>query len=99
VPVLSAYEWLVLIGFLGVIGGALGFFLWTWAVGQTTPTRTAVFLTLNPTTAALLGAVLLGERITMPFMIGLTLVLAGIIVANLQLRGSYQALVGWGARG
>jgi len=94
VPVLSAYEWLVVIGFLGVIAGALGFFLWTWAVRQSTPTHTAVFLTLNPTTAALLGAVLLGESITVPFLMGLALVLAGIIVANLGLRGGHRPLPG-----
>jgi drug/metabolite transporter (DMT)-like permease len=92
VPVLSAYEWLVVIGFLGIIGGALAFFLWTWAVRQSTPTRTAVFLTLNPMAATLLGAVLLGEAITVPFLIGLALVLAGIIVANLQWRGGLSGL-------
>lgn len=98
VPVLSAHEWLVLIGFLGVIGGALGFFLWAWAVRQSTPTRTAVFLTLNPMTATFLGSVLLGEPITVPFLIGLALVLAGIVVANLQWRGGHQTLTGRGAR-
>lgn len=98
VPVLSGYEWLVVIGFLGVIAGALAFFLWTWAVRQSTPTRTAVFLTLNPIAAMSLGAVLLGETITVPFLMGLALVLTGIIVAHVQWRGRHQPLVGWSAR-
>ena len=85
VPVLSGHKWLVIV-FLGTVGGALMFFLWTWAVRNSTPTRTAVFLTLNPMTATLLGAVLLEEPITVPFLIGLALVLSGIIVANLRVQ-------------
>lgn len=85
VPLLSTREWLI-IAFLGAVAGALGFFLWTWAVRNSTPTRTAVFLTLNPIAATLLGAVLLGEPINVPFLIGLALVLSGIIIANLRLR-------------
>ena len=68
--------------FLGTFGGALGFTLWIWALQRSTPSRVAVFLALNPVTATLLGAILLGERITSAFVIGLTLVLAGIVLAS-----------------
>lgn len=68
--------------FLGTFGGALGFTLWIWALQRSTPSRVAVFLALNPVTATLLGAILLGERITSAFVLGLTLVLAGIVLAS-----------------
>jgi drug/metabolite transporter (DMT)-like permease len=72
--------------FLGTFGGALGFTLWIWALQRSTPSRVAVFLALNPVTATLLGAIVLGERITSAFVLGLTLVLAGIVLASRRPR-------------
>lgn len=93
VPVLSPSGWLV-IAFLGTLGGALSFFLWTWAVRNSTPTRTAVFLALNPMSATFLGAVLLEEPITAPFLVGLLLVLSGIIVSNSRVPFAPRQRVG-----
>ncbi len=64
--------------FLGTLGGAVGFGLWTWALRRSTPSRVAVFLALNPITAIALGALLLGEPVTVRLLVGLTAVLAGI---------------------
>jgi drug/metabolite transporter (DMT)-like permease len=47
--------------FLGVLGGAAAFLLWTWALSRLTPTQVAVYVNLNPIVAALLGVVLLGD--------------------------------------
>ncbi|HZB11192.1 MAG TPA: EamA family transporter, partial [Rubrobacter sp.] len=41
----------VLLVFLGVFGGALGFFLWTFALSRLTPTQVAVYINLNPLVA------------------------------------------------
>jgi drug/metabolite transporter (DMT)-like permease len=79
------------VAFLGTFGGALGFFLWVWALRHSTPTRTAVFATLNPICAALLGVLLLGEPLTVSFVAGLVCALAGIVTANLSTRGPDQA--------
>lgn len=68
--------------FLGTFGGALGFALWIWALQRSTPSRVAVFLALNPVTATLLGALLLGEFVTWRFVLGLACVIAGISLAN-----------------
>ena len=73
--------WLA-IAFLGVVGGATGFFLWIWALERSTPSRVAVFFPLNPITALALGALLLHEHITGVFVFGLACVLAGIVLAN-----------------
>ena len=46
------------------------------------PPRVAIFLTLNPLTATLLGGAFLDEPITPRFVIGLLAVLAGIVAVH-----------------
>jgi drug/metabolite transporter (DMT)-like permease len=84
-PRLGAAGWAAVV-FLGTFGAAVGFSLWVWALQRMTPTRTAVFLTLNPIAATSSAALLLGEEITAAFLFGLLLVLAGIVMANVRPR-------------
>lgn len=81
-PAFSLRGWLAL-GFLGSIGGALQFALYSWALSRLPPSRTVIYLALNPVSAMLLGGLVLGEAITPMLILGLALVLAGILVANL----------------
>jgi drug/metabolite transporter (DMT)-like permease len=46
------------------------------------PSRTVIYLTLNPISAMFLATALLGEAITIMLIIGLGLVLSGIFVTN-----------------
>jgi drug/metabolite transporter (DMT)-like permease len=71
-----------LLVFLGVFGGALGFFLWTFALTRLTPTQVAVYINLNPLVAILLAAVLLAERLTIVFAMGFGAVLVGVLLVN-----------------
>ncbi len=71
-----------LILFLGIFGGALGYFLWTFALTRLTPTQVAVYVNLNPLVATILGAALLAERLTGPFLVGFVTVLAGVLLVN-----------------
>jgi drug/metabolite transporter (DMT)-like permease len=64
-----------------VIGGALTFYLWVFALGRTTPTRVAISVTVNPVVAALFGTLALGEPLDWPLLTGLAAVAAGIGVA------------------
>jgi drug/metabolite transporter (DMT)-like permease len=73
---------LALLVFLGVFGGALGFFLWTFALSRLTPTQVAVYVNLNPLVATVLGAALLAERLTIIFAVGLCAVLLGVLLVN-----------------
>ncbi|MFX8719854.1 EamA family transporter, partial [Acinetobacter baumannii] len=56
----AASQWLAAV-YLGAFGSALTFDLWAFALERTTPTRVAISVTVNPISAALTGAVLLGE--------------------------------------
>ncbi len=71
-----------LLVFLGVFGGALGFFLWTFALTRLTPTQVAVYINLNPLVAMVLAAALLSERLTVAFAAGFGLVLLGVLLVN-----------------
>lgn len=73
--------------FLGTAAGAVGFTLWIWALSRSTPTRVAVFFTLNPVSAAVLGLVVLSEPITVPVLVGMVTVLAGIVLTTLGSPG------------
>lgn len=78
---IEAEAWWAL-AYLGVIGGALTFFLWNFALERASPTRVAVAVGLNPVAAMLLGAVLVDEPVTGALLSGAALVIAGIGLAN-----------------
>jgi drug/metabolite transporter (DMT)-like permease len=77
---------LALLVFLGVFGGALAFFLWTFALTRLTPTQVAVYINLNPLVAAVLGAALLAERLTIFFAVGFGAVLLGVLLVTWPTR-------------
>ena len=81
-------------------GSVLHWHFWSWGwifpVGsglleRTTPSRVAIFLSLNPLTAMLLGAALLNEPITPGFVIGLLAVLIGIVMTARPNRADRQS--------
>ncbi len=67
--------------YLGAFGSALTFFLWAFALERTTPTRVAISVTVNPVTAALVGAGLLDEPLRWKLVAGIVTVLVGIRIA------------------
>ncbi|HVD34223.1 MAG TPA: DMT family transporter [Rubrobacter sp.] len=71
-----------LLVFLGVFGGALVSFLRTFALTRLTPPQVAVYINLNPLVAAVLGAALLAERLTIIFIVGFGAVLLGVLLVN-----------------
>ena len=85
-PHFTAAGWLAVV-FIGVNSG-IGYYLWLWALNHTTPTRVTVFLALSPITAAVLGALLLAERISMMLFLGLACVVLGLWIAHLQGHGA-----------
>jgi drug/metabolite transporter (DMT)-like permease len=82
----GAPEWSA-IGFLGVLGSAATFYLWSFALERTTPTRVAVSVTVNPIAAAIFGALLLHEPIGWNFLIGFAAVITGIGIATANRAG------------
>jgi len=81
-PRFTAIGWLAVL-FIGASSG-VGYFLWLWALGHTTPTRVTVFLALSPVTAAGLGVLLLAEKISTMSLLGLACVALGLWLAHWQ---------------
>jgi len=79
----GAAQWAAVL-YLGVFAGALGFYLWVYALERASPTRVANTITVSPIAAALLGAVLLGEPIGASLLIGIAAVALGIWIASTQ---------------
>lgn len=79
-PVFSPRAWAAVV-FIGLSSG-IGYYVWLWALANTTPTRVTVFQALAPITAALLGWALLGETLSPAFVGGLALVAIGLWVAQ-----------------
>ena len=82
-------QWVAVI-YLVVIGAALTFFLWVFALARTTPTRVASTITLNPLTAAIVAAILLGEPIGFNLVVGVIAVFTGIWLASTERRAHPQ---------
>ncbi|CAH0213803.1 putative amino-acid metabolite efflux pump [Pseudomonas sp. Bi123] len=78
---LGAQQWLSLM-YLGVLGSALAYIGYYDGIRKIGATRSGVFIALNPLTAVLLGALLLGEQLTLVMCLGGGLILAGIFLCN-----------------
>src|SRR5215212_10259082 len=72
--------------YLATVCGAGIYYLWGFALGTVSPTIVALTVTVNPITAAISGALVLGEPIRLSLAIGLLGVATGIwIAAGLRL--------------
>lgn len=74
-------QWLSLI-YLGVLGSALAYIGYYDGIRKIGATRAGVFIALNPLTAVILGALLLGEQLTLAMYLGGGLILVGIFLCN-----------------
>ncbi|EJM92359.1 MULTISPECIES: DMT family transporter [unclassified Pseudomonas] len=78
---LDSSQWLSLM-YLGVLGSALAYIGYYDGLRKIGATRSGVFIALNPLTAVILGALLLGEQLTLTMCLGGGLILAGIFLCN-----------------
>ncbi|HMR33716.1 MAG TPA: DMT family transporter [Geminicoccaceae bacterium] len=82
IAALPGWAWLG-IAWLGVMGAAAAFWLWSVGLEYTTPTRVAVTVTVNPIVAMSLGGWLLAEPVTPSLVGGMLAVAAGIGLVSL----------------
>lgn len=78
---LRAVQWLSL-AYLGVLGSALAYIGYYDGIRKIGATRSGVFIALNPLTAVIFGALLLGEQLTLTMCLGGALILGGIYLCN-----------------
>ncbi|UXZ20031.1 DMT family transporter [Pseudomonas sp. YeP6b] len=68
--------------YLGILGSALTYIVWYDGIRRIGATRAGVFIALNPLTAVICGAVLLGEQLSAPMLLGGAVILLGICLCN-----------------
>jgi len=73
---------LLLVLYLGVLAGAGAYFLISYGLARLSPTESTVYINLNPLVAALLGATLLDESLSLSFALGFAIVVAGVVLTN-----------------
>jgi len=81
IRLLSARD-LISLAYLGAVGSALAYVMYYDAIARIGATRAGSFIALNPLTAVMAGALLLGEQLTGAMLAGGTLVITGILLVN-----------------
>ncbi len=78
---LTLKQWVLLLGGSGVVAGALAMiaFYISISLGEVSKMKPIAF-TIAPATAVLLGALFLGEALTMRKVLGVVIVLVGVLV-------------------
>ena len=69
-----------------LLGTVFGFFAQALMQKYTTPVKTALFFTLEPVTAGIMGVFVGGERLSVMQILGAALILAGVLISEI---GSY----------
>jgi drug/metabolite transporter (DMT)-like permease len=80
-----ALVWVAIAG-MAVVASAFAVVAQSWAQRFTSPTHVGVLFAFEPVAAAVGGAIWLGERFTPAQWVGGVLILAGIVLANLEMR-------------
>lgn len=79
IPLISEEGWFAIL-FIGASSGG-AFFAWLWALHHLPATNVTIFLSLGPVTSAILGAVFLGQALTLTLLISIVLVIFGLAIA------------------
>jgi drug/metabolite transporter (DMT)-like permease len=77
---------------LGVGGSGLAYLLYYYINNTLGPVRATGVTILVPMTAVLWGVVLLGETLSLPIVIGMAVILAGIVLTNVRRPASREAV-------
>ena len=73
----SLASWLAL-GYLTMFGSIVALSCFLWLLTQVSPHKATTYALVNPLVALVLGAVLLGEKITPSVVLAVLLILAGV---------------------
>lgn len=68
--------------YLIVVTSVIAYLLWYWGLKHLTAARVAIFTNLQPLATALLAHFFLGEQITLKFVLGACVVIAGVLLAQ-----------------
>lgn len=82
---LSIKGWSAII-FLGVFSTVIGYIIWYVALEKKTASEISIYLYLTPILSTIISYFLLNEEITVMFILGGFLVIAGLVIVNLKTK-------------
>jgi len=68
--------------YIAIISSVIGYFIWYWLLKYMEASRVAVLSNAQPIVAGILGIYLLGESLTLPFVLGGIIILAGVTITQ-----------------
>lgn len=78
---LSTGNWLQIL-YLALITSVLSYLLWYYALGRVEAGKVALFTNLQPILTTALAVLLLGQDVTVPFVLGGCIAITGVVVAQ-----------------
>jgi len=78
---LTAAHWLQ-IGYLSIVTSVVSYLLWYYALGRIEAGKVAMFSNFQPIIVTALAVTLLGQSVTVPFVAGGCIALAGVVIAQ-----------------
>jgi RarD protein len=78
---LSAANWLQIL-YLGIVTSVLAYVLWYYALSRAEAGKVALFTNLQPILTTVLAVALLGQTVTVMFVLGGIIVLSGVVLAQ-----------------
>jgi drug/metabolite transporter (DMT)-like permease len=83
-PAAISWQGMVAIGYLVVFGSIIGLNCYLWLLTRVAAPKVATYALVNPVVALVLGAAVLGERVTLLAMVAAVLVLVGVALIVFQ---------------
>jgi drug/metabolite transporter (DMT)-like permease len=83
-PAAISWQGVVAIAYLVVFGSIIGLNCYLWLLTRVAAPKVATYALVNPVVALVLGAVVLGERVTLLAMVAAVLVLVGVALIVFQ---------------
>ena len=83
-PAAISWQGLVAIAYLIVFGSIIGLNCYLWLLTRVAAPKVATYALVNPVVALVLGAIVLGERVTLLAMVAAVLVLVGVALIVFQ---------------
>jgi drug/metabolite transporter (DMT)-like permease len=68
--------------YLGAITSGVAHALWYWALTKLEASKVAVFNNLQPVFTTILSVIIFGTPVTIPFLIGGSMIIAGVVMTQ-----------------
>ncbi len=76
------------IAYTAILTSVVAYIIWYWSMKHMEPSRTAIFMNLQPIVTALLAYAIMGERLSTGSVVSGAIILLGVYIAQKQVRSN-----------